>query len=399
MHHVPPSEIEGRLGHFRAALREAGLDGAIIVQRADLYYFSGTAQNGWLIVPAAEEGEPVLAVSRSQARARTESPIGRQVPFGSPRDLPALLAAAGLSGATRLGLELDVLPVRDWFRLKDLQPGVELADVSMAIREQRAVKSEWEIGQHEGAAGILARVYREVPDILRAAEREIDACAAVEGSLRRHGHQALIRIRRFNMELAGVTLVSGPTASAPQPFDGADGQVGLYPPVPSSGGERRLRSGEPVMVDLVAGYNGYIVDQTRIFCLGRLADDELRDAHRLALDIEAGAARQLVAGAPCGPIYAEAHARAQASPFAAGFMGWGENQVSFLGHGVGLELDELPILTGRSRTTLAPGMMVAVEPKFFFGDRGGVGVENTWVVTGGAPRNLTAATPSDIVEI
>ena len=396
---VPREEIESRLVRAQAGLREAGVDGALIQQRADLVYLTGTAQNGVLILPAAAGAEELFAVQKSRQRAREESPIARQEPLDSPRDLPRLLGEAGLAGATRLGLELDVLPVRDYFRLREILGGVELVDVSMPIRELRTVKSRWEITQMDAAAAILHLVFREVPAILKSSEREIDACAAVEASLRRHGHQALVRVRRWNMELAGATLVSGPSASYPQPFDGADGQVGLYPAAPSSGSERPLRPGEAIMVDLVAGYGGYLVDKTRIFALGRLDDPELREAHRLALAIQAETARRLRPGTLCSSIYNEILEMVAGTPWAGGFMGWGENQVAFLGHGVGLELDELPVLTARSRTRLAAGMTIAVEPKFFFGDRGGVGVENSWVVGEKGARNLTSATGDEIVEV
>lgn len=395
MQFVPASEIESRLQRFQTRLRGAQVDGALIQQRTDLFYLTGTAQNGILCV--SPEDEPLFLTQKSRTRAREESPLANQVPLASPRDLVETLRRNGRGQFKRLGLELDTLPANDYRRYQEMFPQAELVDISLGIRELRMVKSEFEIRQMEGAAEILRVVFAEVPAILAASEREIDACALVEAALRRQRHQGLVRIRRWNMELAGATLVAGASASRPVAFDGADGFEGLYVACPQSGGERLLRPGEPIMVDLVAGHEGYLVDKTRIFALGRLRDADLLDAHRAALKLQDEVSSRLRPGANCGQIYTQVMEIASASPHRAGFMGWGENQVAFLGHGVGLELDEMPILSARSRTTLKEGMTVAVEPKFFFGDRGGVGIENTWVVTPEGCRNLTADSSDEIV--
>lgn len=394
---TPAPEIEARIEHARTRLRGANVDAALFIQRADLIYLTGTAQNGLLSLPA--EGEPLFLVQRSVGRAREESPLPNQVPLESMSRLPDTLRANGHGQWKRLGLELDTLPARDYLRLAQLFPGVELVDISMDIREQRSVKSEWEIRQVEGAAEILRRTFRKMPEILASSEREIDACAAVEGELRRQRHQGLVRIRRWNMELNPTTLVAGPTASVPSAFDGAAGMEGLTTAVPQSGGERHLRPGEPIVVDLVAGHNGYLADMTRIFVIGKLRDPELLEAHRFTLHLQDEIADRLRPGAVCGAIYSQVLEMVSASPYHAGFMGWGENRVSFIGHGVGLELDELPIIARNARTTLREGNVVAVEPKFFFGDRGGVGIENTWVVTPEGCRNLTADDSDDIITV
>lgn len=125
------------------------------------------------------------------------------------------------------------------------------------------------------------------------------------------------------------------------------------------------------MVDLCGGYDGYIADKTRIFCPGGLRDEEMLRAHHFALTLQEAVREQLRPGTHTGALYREIEAKVEASPFAAHFMGYGDNQSRFVGHGVGLELDEWPILTARSEVVLREGMVIAVEPKFFFGDRGG----------------------------
>jgi len=394
---VSRSEIESRITRFQTRLRGADVDSALILQRADLVYLTGTAQNGFLSVPA--EGEPLFLTQRSRTRAREECPLPNLVPLDSARRLAEVLRQNGHGEGRRIGLELDTLPAREYLRLEEQFPGVEFRDISLEIREVRSIKSEYEIRQLEGAAEILRHVFAKVPAILSESEREIDAAAAIEGEMRRARHQGLVRVRRWNMELAGATVVAGPSASHPTAFDGADGVEGLYAAVPQSGGERNLRSGEPIMVDVVAGHGGYLVDKTRVFVIGRLRDQEMLDAHRLALKLQDEIAQRLRPGSVCGSIYGQVLEMVSGSPFKSGFMGWGENQVQFVGHGVGLELDELPVLSARSSTTIREGMAIAVEPKFFFGDRGGVGVENTWVVTPEGCRNLTADSSDEIIPV
>lgn len=396
---VPDTEIEARLHRTRVRLQQADVDAALIIQRADFFFLTGTAQNGILSLPADPGSEPLLLVQKSRSRAREESPIARQEPLHSPRDLVSCLQAAGHGAWRKLGLELDVLPWREVKRLEEQFPGVLFVDISMALRELRAEKSDYEISQVEGAAEILAHVYARVPEFLRASEREIDAAAAIEGELRRHRHQALVRIRRWNMELAGATVAAGASASHPQAFDGADGSEGLYPAFPHSGSERPLVSGEPIMVDLVAGFGGYVADKTRIFVLGCPVDSELAEAHRFTLQLQSEIEERLRPGACCSAIYSHVMERVSATAWAGGFMGWGENQVGFIGHGIGLELDEIPIFSARSSTILKEGMTVAIEPKIFFGERGGVGIENSWVITRDGCRNLTHATDDGIIEV
>lgn len=389
MQYVPRPELESRLTKVQAQLRRREIDGILVLQKADLYYLSGTAQNGALYVPA--EGEPVLAVRRSLHRARTESAWTEIVPMGRLRDVRDLLAERGHGSFHRLGLEMDVVPVAVYRQIEEAFPGVEFVDATPMLREIRMVKSAYEIERIENAAEQLRTVFAEIPRFMKeGCEREIDLAARIEGALRRERHQGFIRVRRFGLEMYYGAVSAGASASYPTDFDGPDGVEGLYAAVPQSGGERLLRRGEPIMVDLCGGYAGYVADKTRIFVSGGLGDEELLRAHHFALQIQDEVRARMRPGAHSGRIYQAIEEIVRESPFAGNFMGYGDNRSRFVGHGVGLELDELPILTTRSDVVLKEGMVIAVEPKFFFGDRGGVGIENTWAITREGCRNLTA---------
>lgn len=389
MNYTPRHELETRLVKIQAKLRNRSLDGALILQKADLFYLAGTVQNAVLFVPA--DGEPVLAVRRSANRARSESAWKEIVPLARMKELPGLLAGRGYGNLGRIGVELDVLPAALYLQFSELFEGAEFENVTPLIRETRMIKSRYEIERIEHASEQLRQVFAEIPAMIREdCAREIDLAARIEGALRRRRHQGLIRTRRFGMEMYFGVVSAGASASYPTDFDGPDGVEGLYPAIPQSGGERLLRRGEPIMVDLCGGYEGYIADKTRIFVPGGLRDEELLRAHHYALQIQAEVKTRMRPGAHTGRIYQAIEEMVRESQFAGNFMGYGDNRSRFVGHGVGLELDELPVLNARSDVVLKEGMVIAVEPKFFFGDRGGVGIENTWVITQEGCRNLTA---------
>ncbi len=384
MEYVPKEEIEGRIKRLQEKLEEEGLDGCLILQMTDLFYFTGTLQNAVLWVPAS--GDAVLAVKMSLERAKAESPLEKIVAMRSYRRLPELLGFA--KPPAKIGMELDVLPVSVHSKLAKSIGSLESVDVSTTIRRIRAVKSAYEISQIERAGEIHAEVFALVPTIMREGMREIDVVMKLEAEYGARGHAAPIRLRSWNTEFYAGVVSAGVSANAPTAFDGPDGMAGMSPASPQMAGLREIAKGEPVIVDIVCNHNGYLADKTRIFCIGRPPEEALK-AHELAIEIQKEIGETLTPGAIPEEIYNKAKQRGDASPWAETFMGYGDNQVSFVGHGVGLELDELPVLAHRFKEPLAEGMTIAVEPKFFLEGIGAVGVEDTFVVEKGGGRKLT----------
>jgi len=383
---VPPAELAARAVRFSERLEADGLDGAFLLHPSSAFWISGTLSQGWPFVGA--DGGAWLPLRTSLGRAERESPLPRAaVPRSA--DLPGALADLGARVAGTIGVEMDVVPVIELERLRKAFPEVEFRDVSRAIREVRAVKSDYEIGWIERAAGIVGAAMDEsLPPRVRAGVREIDLNAFIEGDMRRRGHQGTIRVRRWSLEMHFGTISAGPSACYPCYFDGPDGLEGLYPGAQQGGGERTVEPGVPVMVDFVGAAGGYLADRTRIFCVGE-PPDEARAAHAFCRDILGEIVGRLRPGEAPSAVYEQVAAIAAKSPWADRFMGWGENQVSFVGHGIGLDLDEFPVLARRFDAPLVPGNVIAVEPKVFLGELGGVGVENTYVITEEGCRNLT----------
>jgi len=378
-------EVESRLRRLRQWMAEASVDAVFAMQNVDLFYFSGTIQAGLLCLPV--KGEPLYLVQKSPARARMESPWQRIVPIGSLKEAPGALSDAGICGLGRVGLELDVLPVIQFQRLQSIFPSVAFIDASEAIRKVRMIKSAHELVQIRNAALMLREAFSELPRWARPGATEIEVAGNLEGFLRSRGHQGITRARGFNFELGYGALVCGPSASYPTCFPGPLGSEGLYPAVPHGAGRRPLAAGQTVMADVVGGYGGYLADKTRTFALGDVPVELFR-AHGFVLELMGEIESMIRPGTPCSQIYEHALERVRRSPYAASFMGVGDSQVRFIGHGVGLEIDELPVLAMGFDMPLEPGMVIAIEPKIFFPE-GGVGIENTYLVTESGYEKLT----------
>jgi len=140
---IPEVELKKRVFNLQIYLKKENIEAALILQRADLFYFAGTIQQANLFIPA--DGEPILMVYKSTERAKAESSIGQIVHLDSPKSIPDILKANGHALPHRLGLELDVLPTNIFFSFKGIFENPQIVDISQAIRLIRAVKSPYGI--------------------------------------------------------------------------------------------------------------------------------------------------------------------------------------------------------------------------------------------------------------
>lgn len=371
MEYLGRDELEKRWARVRRFME---CDALIVVQNVDQFYLTGTIQDGVLWFP--REGEPVFAVRRSLTRAKTESPLENIVPFRRYSELLSLIPVPGKV----LGLELDVLPVSLYQQIVKSFEGSTFVDQSMAIRRARAVKTPFEQDQIRKAAAMLDAAFLDIPGQLREGMEELDLGVRIEQVMRKAGHQGLVRVRRFNMEIYFGAVSFGDTSAYPHSFDGAVGVRGLYPAVPLMASRKKLVRGEPVMVDVVAGYGGYLADGSRAYSVGS-PSQQVMDTHHFILDLNLWLEEQLKPGNVPSEIYRKTLERLEATSYKPHFMGAAENQVRFVAHGLGLELDELPVIAPRFDEPLEPGVVLAMEPKIFYPGIGGAGVENTYIIT------------------
>lgn len=377
---TPRTELESRIRRLQAALARQGLEGALLHSTTSLLYFAGTAQQSHLWVPV--EGEPRLLVRRVLERARRESALAQIEPLTSLRFL-----ADHLGGARRIGMELDRLPVAQFEAYRRYLPGVEAVDAGPAIRLLRSVKSPWEVERIRAAARAADETYRALFDVLREGMTELELSVAGEAAQRLAGAQGMIRWHAHNaFESPPMMVLAGESALAFSFADTPFGGVGLTPAAPYGASQRVIRRDEPICVDYPTVVDGYVHDQTRTLVIGRLAPDLVR-AYEVCREILAEVAGAARPGATGEELWERSVAIARRAGLEEHFMGCGENRMRFVGHGVGLELDEWPVLAPKQRQPLEEGNVIAVEPKFFFPARGAVGLESTFVVTpAGAER-------------
>jgi Xaa-Pro aminopeptidase len=375
---TPKEEIDRRIAALQSELVRMDIDAALILQKVDLYYYAGTLQQGCLVVPAA--GAPRLLAGKSSERARAESPLEQVIPLPGPKAVPGLLRQAGLPPLARIGLELDVLPANLYFIYRDMFPGAEVVDISTPVRHLRSVKSEYELGIIREAAACSDRLAAAVPGLMREGMTEIELAGKIEAEARRMGHQGIVRMRLWGSEMFFGHLLSGPSGAVPSYLASPTGGSGVSPAVAQSASFRTLRRHEPVLVDYVFAWRGYVSDMTRIFSIGRLPED-LAEAHRAMLALQAAVMPAARPGVASGALYDFSLEFAREKGYDEYFMGVGPERIRFVGHGVGLELDEFPFLNAGQNLALKENMVIALEPKLIFPGRGVVGIENIHRVT------------------
>jgi len=378
---ITRDEAAQRIIAMQAQLKDKGLDGALFIFPIDVYYFSGTRQNSTLWLPAA--GEPILMVRKSLARAKGESPLADIRPFPSSKEFAATLPAEAL----KIGFTYDVAPVQQLNFYSKLLAGREFVDISPLNREVRSVKSAFELQQIKASGDALSAIFTKVPEFLKAGMRELDLAAEFEYRLRKAGNEGFVRMRAYNQELFGGLALSSGAASYGF-FDGAVTGKGLSNASPQGASLDLIARDMPVMIDFTGVFNGYITDMTRMFVIGTL-DPELQRAFDLALEIQAYLQRELKPGAICEELFLKAVEMAEQGGFGDRFMGMPGEQARFVGHGVGLELDEFPVIAQGFKVPLQAGQTIAIEPKFVIPGKGVIGIENTFAVTPEGGRKMT----------
>jgi Xaa-Pro dipeptidase len=382
---TPAGEIRARVARLQERLRQAGLDAAFLVQNADLFYFAGSIQQGILVVPAA--GDPTYFVRRVYERAAEESPLPEIRRIGSPKEVAAYFAAKGVSFAT-VGFELDVLPVGTFLKFQPLFPDARPEDVSAIVREIRAVKSPHEAAALRDCGRKLANVLSGAREKIRPGMSEMELQGMLHGESIAAGHTTITRMRAFNQDPGLGCVISGPDAAVPSYADFPTSGKGTSPFVPAGQGYRSFAKGEPIIVDIMWAQHGYLADMARTYAIGPLPG-KMEEAHDHAVAVLRAIEAKIRPGAAAGDLYEAGLAEAAATPYAANFMGPPGYNTKFIGHGVGIEVDEIPFIAKGATTALAEGMAFALEPKFVFPGEGAVGLENTYLVTENGFETLT----------
>jgi Xaa-Pro aminopeptidase len=383
---VPPKEIFSRISRLQQELAHTSLDGAVILDGINMFYYTGTIQNGVLFVPA--EGEPLFFIRRSLERAKSETPLKALFQFRSLGEVPLWLGDYGCR-TSRLGVDETTIPLSIFRKLSSALSQSAFQDINPSLSAIRSVKSDYEIGLIREAGKRHKALYDEIPALIQEGMTEWDLGSAIHAHMLKLGYTGICRLAAFNSELFAGVISFGESANFPTASVGPDGLVGLSPAFSLLGGGRRLKRADIIFIDTGFAYQGYYTDKTRIFVLGD-PPQEAVNAHRICLDIQEAVRCRLKPGVPPSQIYEEVYRTEVVSrDFEEHFMGFGSNQVPFLGHGIGLVVDEFPAIAGKIDFPLKKNMVIAVEPKKGLTGIGLVGVENTFLVTEQGGEKLT----------
>ena len=373
------NELELKWRRIQQAMRQEEADGCLLTMNMNLYYVSGQVFNGYFYLPA--EGRPYWFVKRLTVPETNQVHVIRK-----PEQMPELFRDLNLAMPRKLLLEEDELSYNECIRLQHVFRAEATGNASALIRHIRMIKTPWEIEQMRISARRHEAVYREIPACYRPGMRDVELQIEIEKRMRMHGSLGYFRAFGSNMDIFMGSLLAGENAGEPSPFDFALGGKGIHASGPLGANGTLLREGTTVMADMSGNYTAYQTDMTRVFSIGKLPDRAYR-VHRVALEIQARMERT-APGVSCAELYRDALAMAGQEGLKDCFMGT-HLQAKFVGHGVGLEINELPVLTTRSKDILQPGMTFAFEPKFVLAGIGAVGIENTFLVTDSGVEKMT----------
>lgn len=377
---LPAEEHSLRISRLREAMSRGQMPAILISDLANIYYLTGRVFAGYIFIPA--DGMPVFFVRRPVDLA------GDGVVY--IRKPEQMAGSIGLNMPATVGLELDLLPCSAAERLHvALGENIAIVNASPVMRQARSVKTPFEQEALRRSGVKQERVYRLIPRLYREGMTDIELQVEIERALRLEGCLGQFRISGSSMELYMANILAGDNADNPTPYDFAMGGAGLDPSLPVGASGEIIREGNAVMVDANGNFTGYMTDMTRTFTLGEVSD-VARKAQQTSIDICAAIAAAARPGAEAKALYHIAEKMAEEAGLSDYFMGH-RQKAGFVGHGVGIEINELPVLAPRSRDIIAEGNVIAVEPKFVIPGTGAVGIENTYIVGRDATECITRA--------
>lgn len=401
---VPVSELEHRLGKLAHLLQENNLPGALIQSPVDLYYYAGGRQNGALFVPATGSKASIdcggdgstFFVRRSIKRAEyeaggTDGPINIEK-FPSLQIFAETLANMGAEASP--ALQKGELPADFHEKFASvLTPLGKTADCTQLIHSQREVKSSWELAMMREGAIVQQAMFDSVREEIAAGKTELEVVAAAEAISRESGFGGNIQMRRFPLQCDRAVIVSGRAGGIPSFFDSAIGGTGAHPLAGMGSGFNKVRENQPILVDLVHAHRGYVVDATRMFSVGKLDDIWLQRLDDM-VEVSDKVVNSLGRGDDCSTAWELGSQLAINMGHSEHLMGMNPDQSKFLGHSVGLQLDETPVVAQGFDRPLPDNGVMAIEPKLVF-TKGSIGIEDTWLKTESGLQRLTLSGNSE----
>lgn len=380
-------EQQLRLGRVRQLMGQAGLDAMLVADFANLYYLTGRVYCGFAYI-GRNDGDQIYFVKRMEnlhgdgvVNIRKPEQMAESILL----DTPAVL-----------GLELDLMSYNMAGRIRNTFAGAQIKDGTDVMRKARAVKTEEELNKLRRSGILHEGVYRRIPRLYREGMTDIEFEIEIEKALRLDGNLGEFRISGDTMESHMGSLITGENADVPSPYDFAMGGAGLDASVPTGACGELIKPHCSVMVDLCGNFTGYMTDMTRTFALDSL-EELAMEAHQCSVDIIDRLREMGKPGVAAADLYKTAMEMVEERGLTSYFMGH-KQHAGFIGHGVGIEINELPVIAPRSRDILELHNVVALEPKFVIPHVGAVGIESTFIVQPDGLECITNA-PTEIISL
>ena len=373
-------DLKKRIIRVQESINEMKMDGCLLSVDIHLYYLTSRIFNGYIYLPA--EGKPYCFVKRPNNLSGNQI-----VPIRKPEQIAEFFQSERIPFPKRLLLETDEITFNECVRLQTLFRMPEIGNATTLMRRIREIKTPWEIAQLRLSANKHAQTYALIPACFRQGMTDIEFQIEIERLMRLNGSMGIFRVFGPNMNIFMGSVLAGTNAEAVSPFDFALGGSGQSPFCPIGANGTLLKDGMTVMIDMAGNFTPYLSDMTRVFAVGKLPEIALR-AHRVALDIQDEIIQAARPGFPCAELYQMALAKVEKEGLSEYFMGT-NLQAKFVGHGIGMQINELPVFSSRSKELLMPDMAFALEPKFVIPDVGAVGIENSFLVTDNGVEKLT----------
>ena len=383
-------ELKLRRDKIRALMAQQGIDAALITYNVNLIYTYGRVVSGYLYLPLNAPARLFIK--------RPNDIEGEHIhPIRKPEQITGLLKECGLPLPVKLMLEGDELPFTEYNRLAACFPETEVVSCGTAlIRQARSIKTPIEIEMFRRSGIAHAKAYEQIPSVYQPGMTDRQLSVEIERLMRLEGCPGIFRVFGQSMEIFMGSLLAGDNAAVPSPYDFALGGKGLDPSLPGGVSGTLLQAVQCFMVDMGGNFYGYMGDMSRVFSIGKLPEQAYA-AHQTCLETQGEIVAMAKPGTVCEGMYNKAIEIVTKAGFADYFMGV-DQKAKFIGHGIGLEINEMPVLAPRMKQELEPGMVFASEPKIVLPGIGPVGIENSWAVTTDGLEKLTLC-KEEIIEL
>ncbi len=343
-----PSNLTDRVRLLQKRLRPSGASALLLTNPRDIRYLTGfVGDDSWALIPLRSSKAYILSDFRFDEQIAKEAPHAQAI-IRKKSLAEELATLANRLRLNKVALQPDYLTLAQRKPLAKHLGAKRLLKTDDGLLQQRAVKDADEVKAIRKALAIQQQAFRETCQFMKHGQTENEVAAYLE----------------YRMRALGADGVSFPSIVA------ADANGSLPHAVP---GKAKIKAGGSVLIDWGARYNGYCSDMTRVVALGKMKP-KIEEVYQIVLDAQMAAIEAIEPGKKLSEI--DKVARDVITK-----AGYGDQFGHSLGHGLGLDIHEQPVLSGKAKGVLVPGHVVTVEPGIYLPGVGGVRIEDDVLVT------------------